>query len=180
MPGCAGSGDGLLHDAGFDWWVSDTSTSRLFRLRFGRASRCFRDVLWASTQPAVGDQGTLPVSPVSAPASLLEVPVCIHVTCEPLEVAASPSRGTSLAASLCRFWEFYTLRSVQASVGLPLPRATRISEPIPSARWTARCGLESQDVQGCGARPTGRSPHSWTRRSPSAARREWTARPPQR
>src|SRR5690606_17113600 len=51
---------------------------------------------------------------------LLELPVCIHVTREPLEVASSlqTRNGIPVHAGLA-LWELYTIRAFEASAGLP-------------------------------------------------------------
>ena len=51
---------------------------------------------------------------------MLDAPVCVHVTREPLEVARSMHQrdGFPLQSAL-GLWELYTVRAVEASAGMP-------------------------------------------------------------
>ena len=114
--------DGLLQDSGFDWWrVGRFDVDAIPAEVRSRHLDAFRDVLlgidahrpWVIKEPRL-----CLLFPVLRP--LLEVPLCIHVTREPLEVAASIAARNDLPLPVClALWELYTLRSVQASAGLP-------------------------------------------------------------
>lgn len=114
--------DGLLHGAGFDWWKLvgfDPAALPADVVAQGRAA--FAEVLeeldahrpWVVKEPRL-----CVLLPVLAP--LLDAPVCIHVTREPLQVAGSMHHrdGFPLQAALA-LWELYTVRAVEASAGLP-------------------------------------------------------------
>ena len=119
-----------------------------------RAPRRFpRRPLGPRRTPAVGDQGTSPLPAVPAPASAARGPR-VH----PRDPGATRGRRPRLPQRngfplpVCvALWEFYTLRSVQASVGLPaLPRALRGPRSRPRRHDGRVCspGWRSQDVQG--------------------------------
>ena len=114
--------DGLLHGAGFDWWKLvgfDAVALPPEVVAEGRAA--FATVLeeldahrpWVVKEPRL-----CVLLPVLAP--LLDAPVCVHVTREPLEVARSMHQrdGFPLQAAL-GLWELYTVRAVEASAGMP-------------------------------------------------------------
>jgi glycosyltransferase involved in cell wall biosynthesis len=145
--------DGLLHDSGFDWWRLghfdvEAIPDKVRDEHFGT----FRDALlgldahrpWVIKEPRL-----CLLFPLLRP--VLEVPVCIHVTREPLEVAASVAARNGFPLPVCvALWEFYTLRSVQASVGLPRYhvryedlRADPVATLDRLLAW-----LETQDVHG--------------------------------
>lgn len=114
--------DGLLHESGFDWWkVADFSLDRISEdTRERHVRELGRIVLeldahrpWVVKEPRL-----CLLFPLVRP--LLELPVCVHVTREPLEIAASlhtrngfpPPVGLSL-------WEQYARHAIEASTGLP-------------------------------------------------------------
>ena len=145
--------DGLLHDAGFDWWrLGNFDVEAIPATVRHEHLGAFRDVLlgldahrpWVIKEPRL-----CLLFPLLRP--LLEVPVCIHVTREPLEVAASLAarNGFSLPVGVA-LWEFYTLRSVQASVGLPRYHVRYEDLGADPVGTTDRllAWLESQEVQG--------------------------------
>lgn len=114
--------DGLLQESGFDWWrvhgfdidaiPEEVRESRLADLR-----RIVTDLdahrPWVLKEPRL-----CLLFPLLRP--LLEVPVCIHVSREPLEVAGSvhARNGFPIQVGLA-LWEFYTVRAIEASAGLP-------------------------------------------------------------
>ena len=106
---------------------ASTSTRSPPRCANSSSTRSARSC-WSSTPTGRGwsrSRGSACSSRCCGP--LLEIPVCIHVTREPLEVAGSVAKrnGFPLPVGLA-LWEHYTLRSLQASVGrAALPRALR-------------------------------------------------------
>jgi glycosyltransferase involved in cell wall biosynthesis len=144
--------DGLLKDAGFDWWrLGSFDLEAIPAAVREQHLGAFRDILlgldahrpWVIKEPRL-----CLLFPLLRP--LLEVPVCIHVTREPLEVAGSVAKrnGFPLPVGIA-LWEYYTLRSVQASVGVPryhVPYEDLAADPVGTLdrllAW-----LETQDVQ---------------------------------
>jgi hypothetical protein len=114
--------DGLLQESGFDWWkVTDFSLDRIPEpVRERHLHRLKRIVLeldahrpWVVKEPRLSL-----LFPLLRP--LLELPVCIHVAREPLEVAASlETRNGFPAPAGLALWERYTIRAFEASAGLP-------------------------------------------------------------
>jgi hypothetical protein len=114
--------DGLLQESGFDWWkVADFSTERISdesrERHIGSLRRIVLD-LDAHRPWVVKEPRLCLLFPLLRP--LLEVPVCIHVTREPLEIASSlhTRNGFPQPAGLA-LWEVYARRSIRASEGLP-------------------------------------------------------------
>ena len=114
--------DGLLRDAGFEWWrVSGFSLDRISETSRTRNLTELRKTLleldahrpWVVKEPRLSL-----LFPLVRP--LLEVPVCVHVYREPLEVAESlrTRNGFPLPVGLA-LWEVYSARSFEASTGLP-------------------------------------------------------------
>jgi hypothetical protein len=114
--------DGLLHGSGFDWWrVAGFDPDAVPDDVREQGLAAFRSILngldahrpWVLKEPRL-----CLVLPVLRP--LLEVPVCIHVTREPLQVAASvhARNGFPVQAGVA-LWEAYTVASLRASEGLP-------------------------------------------------------------
>ncbi len=114
--------DGLLHSGGFDWWkLSGFHPDAIPAAGRQRWLLRFEEILAELEQhrPWVVKEPRLCVLfPLVRP--LLDAPVCVHVTREPLEVAESVHRrnGFSVPAALA-LWELYTVRSFEASAGLP-------------------------------------------------------------
>jgi hypothetical protein len=114
--------DGLLQESGFDWWkVADFSLDRIpeeTRARHvGSLKRIFLELdahrPWVVKEPRLSL-----LFPLVRP--LLELPVCIHVTREPLEIADSlQTRNGFPAPAGLALWELYTIRAFEASTGLP-------------------------------------------------------------
>lgn len=114
--------DGLLHDAGFDWWrLTGFDARGLPQGSQRRWSAVFRDIVdelephrpWVMKEPRL-----CTLLPVLRP--LLTAPVCIHVTREPLEVARSVHRRNQLPVEGgLALWELYTVRALEASEELP-------------------------------------------------------------
>jgi hypothetical protein len=114
--------DGLLQESGFEWWkVADFSLDRIgepTRMRhIGNLKRIVLE-LDAHRPWVVKEPRLCLLFPLVRP--LLEVPVCIHMTREPLEIADSlhTRNGIPPPAGLA-LWELYTLRAFQGSAGLP-------------------------------------------------------------
>ena len=114
--------DGVLQDSGFDWWrVWGFSLDKIPEEVRARRLAEFKRILlnldahrpWVVKEPRLSL-----LFPLLRP--LLELPVCIHVTREPLEVAESlrTRNGFPTPAGLA-LWELYTIKAFQASEGLP-------------------------------------------------------------
>jgi glycosyltransferase involved in cell wall biosynthesis len=114
--------DALLHGGGFDWWrVSnfslDAIPGEVRDQQLGELRKILLEIdahrPWVITEPRLSLLFAL-VRP------LLEVPVCIHVTREPLEVAQSLSTSDAFPAPAgLALWELYTVHAFRASEGLP-------------------------------------------------------------
>ena len=113
--------DGLLHDAGFDWWRLDGfAVGRLPKDSVERRREAMAAVVdrlaphapWVIKEPRL-----CLLLPALLP--VLDDPVCVHVTREPLEVAHSieARNGLPVTAGLA-LWEMYTVRALEASSGL--------------------------------------------------------------
>lgn len=114
--------DGLLQGSGFDWWkVADFSLDRIpepVRTRHVDSLRKILVELDAHRPWVVKEPRLSLLFPVVRP--LLEVPVCIHVAREPLEVAASlQTRNGFPAPAGLALWELYTIRAFEATAALP-------------------------------------------------------------
>jgi hypothetical protein len=96
----------------------------------------------------------------------LELPVCIHVTREPLEVARSlETRNGFPAPAGLALWELYTIRSFEASAGLP--RLLVRYEDLMAAPVDAFAGLVGQlSDLGSPPCPHGARDHRLHRRGP--------------
>lgn len=114
--------DAVLHDSGFDWWkVASYSLDAIPPEHVERFVTSMRTTLldldahrpWVVKEPRL-----CLLFPLLR--ATLEVPVCIHVVREPLEVAASlqERNGFSMAEGLA-LWEVYTRSTFIASKGLP-------------------------------------------------------------
>lgn len=114
--------DGLLHSGGFDWWkLVGFDPEELSTVAREEGQRAFSDVLTEMNQHptwVVKEPRLCVLLPALLP--LLEAPVAVHVTREPLEVAQSLHRrnGFPIQASLA-LWELYTVRSFEATVDIP-------------------------------------------------------------
>jgi hypothetical protein len=114
--------DGLLQESGFDWWrLADFSLDRISEPVSARHVGSFKRILLEldAHRPWVVKEPRLSVLfPLVRP--LLELPVCVHVTREPLEVAQSlQTRNGFPAPAGLALWELYTIRAFEASAGLP-------------------------------------------------------------
>ncbi len=114
--------DGLLQGAGFDWYrLGDFDLEAIpseVRDEHLSAFRVILDELDAHQPWVVKEPRLCLLFPLLRP--LLERPVCIHVTREPLEVAQSVHRRNGLPVQgALALWELYSLRAVEASAGLP-------------------------------------------------------------
>jgi glycosyltransferase involved in cell wall biosynthesis len=114
--------DGLLQESGHDWWrLSGFAVGNIpDEVRERHLSTLGKLLLeidahrpWVLKEPRL-----CVLFPLVRP--LLEVPVCIHVAREPLEVAASleTRNGFPSPAGLA-LWELYTVHAFRASSGLP-------------------------------------------------------------
>lgn len=114
--------DGLLQESGFDWWkLADFSLDRIPEPVRARHVGSLKRILLEldAHRPWVVKEPRLSVLfPLVRP--LLELPVCVHVTREPLEVAQSlqTRNGFPPPAGLA-LWELYTIHGFEASAGLP-------------------------------------------------------------
>jgi hypothetical protein len=114
--------DGLLQESGLDWWkVADFSLDRISeetRARHvGSVRRIFLELdahrPWVVKEPRLSL-----LFPLVRP--LLELPVCIHVNREPLEIADSlQTRNGFPAPAGLALWELYTIHALEGSTGLP-------------------------------------------------------------
>lgn len=114
--------DGLLAGGGFDWWrLSGFSVEAIpDDVRERHVAELRRIVLeldahrpWVVKEPRL-----CLLLPLLRP--LLEIPVCVHVVREPLEVAESlrTRNGFTVQAGLA-LWELYSVHAFRASSGLP-------------------------------------------------------------
>ena len=114
--------DGLLQESGFDWWRASGFTVDAIpdEVRDRHLSKLRTLLLeidahrpWVVKEPRLSL-----LFPLVRP--LLEVPVCIHVVREPLEVAQSleTRNGFPVPAGIA-LWELYTIHAFRASAGLP-------------------------------------------------------------
>src|SRR6476660_9589391 len=110
--------DGLLHSGGFDWWrISDFDPARIPEEERAARVEEFRNIVfnldahrpWVMKEPRL-----CLLLPLLRP--VLEAPVCIHVTREPIEIAESLERrnGFPLAFGLA-LWEAYTVSAYVAA-----------------------------------------------------------------
>ena len=127
--------DGLLRDAGFDWWrVSGFSLDRISETSRTRNLTELRKTLleldahrpWVVKEPRLSL-----LFPLVRP--LLEVPVCVHVYREPLEVAESlrTRNGFPLPVGLA-LWEVYSarvLRSVHRTAAVLVRYEDLVADP---------------------------------------------------
>jgi hypothetical protein len=114
--------NGLLKESGFDWYrVAGFSLDRIPEEVREKYVTDFQKILlnldayrpWAIKEPRLSL-----LFPLMR--EYLELPVCIHVTREPLEVAASLERRNGFPQSAgIALWEVYTLAAFAASEGLP-------------------------------------------------------------
>lgn len=114
--------DGMLQESGYDWWrVSGFSPANIPDETRERYVAEFRKIVleldahrpWVVKEPRL-----CLLFPFVRP--LLEVPVCVHVAREPLEVAHSlhTRNGFPPPAGLA-LWELYTMFEFRATAGLP-------------------------------------------------------------
>lgn len=114
--------DGFLQDSGFDWWkVADFSVDAIpTDVRDEHLATWNKLLLeidahrpWVIKEPRISL-----LFPLIRPT--LEVPICIHVTREPLEVAGSlrTRNGIPTHAGLA-LWERYTIDAFASTAGLP-------------------------------------------------------------
>ena len=145
--------DGLLQDSGFDWWrIGSFDVDAIPRDVRERHLGPFRDVLlgldahrpWVVKEPRL-----CLLLPLLRP--MLEVPICLHVTREPLEVAESIAERNGFPLHVgISLWEVYTLRGLQASTGLPrchLRYEDLLRDPVGTLEGVLDW-LETEDVQG--------------------------------
>jgi hypothetical protein len=130
--------DGLLQESGFDWWrVSNFALEKIPQDVRERHLATLRKLLLEidAHRPWVVKEPRLCVLfPLVRP--LLEVPVCIHVAREPLEVAQSlETRNGFPAPAGIALWELYTIHAFHATVGFPrllVHYADLVSSPMPT------------------------------------------------
>lgn len=145
--------DGLLLGGGFDWWrIADFTPDRIPETVIAEQADSFTRIVhqldahrpWVMKEPRL----CLLMS-LLRPA--LEVPVFIHATREPLEIAESLAarNGFSVPVGLA-LWEAYTLGALAASSGQPrahVSYAELLTDPVGvTTRLVAQ--LEELGVQG--------------------------------
>jgi hypothetical protein len=114
--------DALLRGGGFDWWrVSRFDLDAIPEAVRENQLKAFRKIVleldahrpWVLKEPRL-----CLLLPLLQP--VLEVPIFIHVFREPLEVAASVhARSDIPRPAALGLWELYTIRSLEASAGMP-------------------------------------------------------------
>ena len=114
--------DGLLQESGHDWWrlsgfAAGDIPGEVRERHVGALEKLLLEI--DAHRPWVVKEPRLCVLfPLVRP--LLEVPVCIHVAREPLEVAESlETRNGFPAAAGLALWELYTVHAFRSSSGLP-------------------------------------------------------------
>jgi hypothetical protein len=175
--------DGLLQESGFDWWrVSSFAIEKIPAEMRERHLGAFGKLLleidahrpWVVKEPRL-----CLLFPLVRP--LLEVPVCIHVAREPLEVSQSlETRNGFPAPAGIALWELYTIHAFHASADLPrllVHYEDLVSSPVPTlAKLIAQ--LEDVGVSGLHV-PTQReitayiSPELHRARRSSEVRQAW-------
>ena len=128
--------DGLLHAAGHDWWKVADLDPRAIGTDSAAAQLAAFDELLAGLEahrPWVLKEPRLCLL-LSVLRPALEVPVCIHVSREPVEVASSVAarNGFPLPVAVA-LWERYTLHSLAASADLPryhVRHAEVLADPV--------------------------------------------------
>jgi hypothetical protein len=114
--------DGLLLGGGFDWWrVADFDVDRISEAARAEHLEAFRRIVLGldAHRPWVIKEPRLSVlMPLVRP--ILEAPVFVHVTREPLEIAESlrTRNGYPVPVGLA-LWEVYTAHALAASTGEP-------------------------------------------------------------
>ncbi|HRW36828.1 MAG: glycosyltransferase [Acidimicrobiales bacterium] len=128
--------DALLMGAGADWWraagfdaasippeVLDEELPKLRRLILELDAHR----PWVVKEPRL-----CLLLPVLRP--LLEAPVAVHVTRDPLEVARSLARRNDFAVNVgTALWELYSVRALEASAGMPgvhVDHAALMADPV--------------------------------------------------
>jgi hypothetical protein len=114
--------DGLLQESGFDWWrVSGFSLDAITDDAKARHLTTLNKLLlevdahrpWVLKEPRLSL-----LFPLLRPR--LEVPICIHVSREPLEIGDSlHTRNGFPAPAGIALWEVYTIMAFRGSAGLP-------------------------------------------------------------
>ena len=145
--------DGLLQDSGFDWWkITGFAPERLDPDALETHLAAFRDVLAGldAHRPWVLKEPRLCLL-LGAVRPLLEVPVVIQVTREPMEVVSSLAtrNGFSLPVAAA-LWEHYTLHGLRASVDIPryhVRHGDVLADPV-GTLYHLLDWLEANDVAG--------------------------------
>lgn len=145
--------DGLLQDSGFDWWklvgFSPDAVPETVREEWlGAFARVLED-LDAHRPWVVKEPRLCVLLPVLLP--MLDAPVCVHVTREPLEVARSMHQrdGFPIGAAQA-LWELYTVHAFEASHGLPrvlVRHEDLVADPVATTR-TMVAELQALGVDG--------------------------------
>jgi hypothetical protein len=130
--------DGLLRESGHDWWrvgsfTLDNITDEVRERHLGRLRKLLLEIdahrPWVVKEPRLSL-----LFPLVRP--LLEVPVCIHVAREPLEVAESLHTRNGFAAPTgIALWEMYTIHAFQGSADVPrllVHYEDLVSSPVPT------------------------------------------------
>lgn len=143
--------DALLRDSGFDWWnVADFDVHRLEADSVERHQATLASIVqgldehrpWVVKEPRL-----CLLLPVLAP--LLEDPVVVTVTREPVEIARSLAarNGFPLSAGVA-LWERYQLHALESTAGMPryhLSHADLLARPVETLdavlRWLREAGV---------------------------------------
>jgi glycosyltransferase involved in cell wall biosynthesis len=145
--------DGLLQEAGFDWWrVDGFDVDAIPEDVRDRHLTTLRSIIFEldAHRPWVVKEPRLSLLfPLVRP--LLEVPVCVHVVREPLEVARSlrTRNGFPVHAGLA-LWEVYTAHAFRSSEGVPrvLVRYDELMTDPVSTVEALLASLAAEGVQG--------------------------------
>jgi glycosyltransferase involved in cell wall biosynthesis len=179
--------NGLLQESGFDWAVLsgfslDAIPQDVRDRHLGELRRILLELdahrPWVIKEPRLSL-----LFPLVRP--LLEVPVCIHVTREPLEVAASLRTRNGLPTPVgLALWELYTVHGFAASAGLPRIHVRYEDLMANPVETTARLVEELTALEVHGLRvPTEReitafiSPELYRQRRSAESRAAWMSEP---
>lgn len=145
--------DGLLHGAGADWWkVADFDPSSIPAAVLDEQLPKLASLLeeldahrpWVLKEPRL-----CLLLPVLRP--LLEEPVAVHVTRDPIEVARSVARRNDFSVPVgAALWELYSVRALQASAGMPgvhVDHGALIADPVHELQRLV-AELEARGVEG--------------------------------
>ncbi len=155
--------DALLHGSGADWWkLADFSIEAIPDEVREQHVEELRDLVlqldahrpWVVKEPRL-----CLLLPVVRP--LLEVPVCVHVSREPLEIAESLRVRNDFPLPFgLALWELYTTRALEASEGLPrvfVRYEDLLADPVATTNELLERARRGRACRVCAARPSARS-----------------------